>query len=340
MESRSACDWREEMTMWCSAIGGIVALTLSLLAAPCAADAQRAASIPRIGFLTVVAGPNPNSEAFQQALHALGWVEGQTIAIDYGWAAARLDRLGDRAAELVQLPVDVIVASGSHAVQVARQATLRIPIVALDLETDPVASGLAASLAQPGGNLTGVFLDQPGLGGKWLELLREAVPEVTRVAVLWDAAMNPAPLRATEVVAQSVDVPLHILAVRGPHEFASVFNATTREQASALLVFQSPMLFTYQQRIAALAVTSRLPTVALFREFAQAGGLLSYGPNLQEVFRRAAFFIDKILKGAKPGDMPIERPDKFELVINLKTAKALGLTIPPTLLFLADEVIQ
>ena len=250
------------------------------------------------------------------------------------------DRLRDQAAELVRLKVDVIVASSSPAVQMARQVTQRIPIVALDLETDPVASGLAASLAQPGGNLTGVFLDQPELGGKWLELLREALPEVTRVAVLWDAAMDPAPLRATEVVARSVGVPLHLLEVRGPHEFASAFEAMTRERASALLVFQSPMLFVHHPRIADLAVTSRLPTMAMFREFAQAGGLLSYGPNVQEVFWRAAFFIDKILKGAKPGEVPIERPDKFELVINLKTAQALGITIPPTLLFLADEVIR
>ena len=326
--------------MWCRAVGCLVMLTLSMLAAPLAADAQRAASVPRIGLLTIFSAPTRNTEVFQQALHALGWVEGQTIAIEYRWAAGQLDRLRDQAAELVRLQVDVLVASSSPAVQVARQATQRIPIVALDSETDPVASGLAASLAQPGGNLTGVFLDQPGLGGKWLELLRETVPEVTRVAVLWDAAMDPAPLRATEVVARSLGVPLHILEVRGPHEFASAFEAMTRERASALLVFQSPMLFVHHPRIADLAVTSRLPTMALFREFAQAGGLLSYGPNIQEVFRRAAFFIDKILKGAKPGEVPIERPDKFELVINLKTAQALGITIPPTLLFLADEVIR
>ena len=315
-------------------------LVLVILAAPLAADAQRAASVPRIGVLTILAGPTANSEAFQQALHALGWVEGQTIAIEYRWAAGQLDRLRDHAAELVRLQVDVLVASSSPAVQVARQATQTIPIVALDSETDPVASGLAASLAQPGGNLTGVFLDQPGLGGKWLELLREAVPEVTRVAALWDAAMNPAPLRATEVVAQSLGVPLHILAVRSPHEFESVFDAITREHARALLVFQSPMLFVHHARIADLAVTRRLPTIALFREFAQVGGLLSYGPNIQEVFQRAAVFIDKILKGAKPSEVPIKRPYKFDLVINLKTAKALGLTIPPTLLFQADEVIK
>jgi putative ABC transport system substrate-binding protein len=315
-------------------------LVLAILAAPLAAEAPRAARVPRIGLLTLVAGPNANSEAFQQALHELGWVQGQTIAIEYRYAAGQLDRLRDHAAELVHLPVDVLVASSSAAVQVARQATQTIPIVALDSETDPVASGLVASLAQPGGNLTGIFLDQPGLGGKWLELLREAVPEVTRVAALWDAAMNPAPLRATEVVARSVGLPLHILTVHGPHEFASVFDAITRERASALLVFQSPMLFVHHARIADLAVTSRMPTIALFREFAQAGGLLSYGQSLQEVFRRAAVFIDKILKGAKPGDVPIERPSKFELVINLKTAQALGLTIPPTLLFQADEVIK
>ena len=326
--------------MWCNAIGCIVTLILSLLAVPHVADAQRAARVPRIGFLTPIAGPSPNSEAFQHALHERGWVEGQTIAIEYRWAAAQHDRLRDHAAELVRLPVDVLVAVSSQAVQVARHATQTIPIVALDLETDPVASGLAVSLAQPGGNLTGVFLDHPELGGKWLELLREALPEVTRVAVLWDPAMHPAPLHATEVVARSLGVPLYTLAVHGPHEFASAFETTARERARALLVFQSPMLFVHHARIADLAVTNRLPTIALFREFAQVGGLLSYGPNIQEVFRRAAVFIDKILKGAKPGEVPIERPYKFELVINLKTAKALGITMPPTLLVRADEVIQ
>jgi len=326
--------------MWYSTLGCIVALTLSMLAASLAADAQRAARVPRIGVLTLVAGPTPNSEAFQQALHALGWVEGQTIGIEYRWAAGQLDRLRDDAAELVRRKVDVIVASSSPAVQMARQATPTIPIVAVDSETDPVARGLAASLAQPGGNLTGVFLDHAELGGKWLELLREAVPVVTRVAALWDAAMDPAPLRATEVVARSLGVPLHILEVRGPHEFASAFEASAREHASALLVFQSPMLFVHHPRLADLAASRRLPTIALFRDFAQAGGLLSYGPNLQEMFRRAAVFIDKILKGIKPGDVPIERPYKFELVINLKTAKALGITMPPSLLLLADEVIQ
>jgi putative ABC transport system substrate-binding protein len=322
-------------------IGLAVVLAVGLVLAPLGAEAQQVVRVPRIGLLTlVVSGPNLNSKAFEQALHELGWVEGETIAIEYRSAAGQLDRLRDHAAELVRLQVDVIVASSSQAVQVARQATQRIPIVALDLETDPVASGLAASLARPGGNLTGVFLDQPGLGGKWLELLREAVPEVRRVAALWDAAMNPAPVRATEVVARSLGVPLHIREVRGPHELASAFEAITRGRARALLVFQSPMLFVHHARIAELAVTSRLPTIALFREFAQVGGLLSYGPSIQEVFRRAAFFIDKILKGAKPGDVPIERPYKFELVINMKTAKALGLTIPPTLLLQASQVIE
>jgi putative ABC transport system substrate-binding protein len=181
----------KETTMWCRSVGCIVTLTLSILTAPLTADAQQAARVPRIGLLTLIAGPNRNSEAFQHALHTLGWVESQTIAIEYRWAAAQLDRLRDHAAELVRLQGDVIVASGSPAMQLVRQATQRIPIVALDLETDPVASGLAASLAQPGGNLTGVFLDQPGLGGKWLELLRVAVPEVTHVAALWDAATDP-----------------------------------------------------------------------------------------------------------------------------------------------------
>jgi putative tryptophan/tyrosine transport system substrate-binding protein len=314
--------------------------SLSASRTPLAADAQRAARVPRIGFLSIVDGPNPNTEAFRRALHERGWVEGQTIAIEYRWAAMQHDRLRDHATELVRLQVDVLVANSSQAVQVARQATQTIPIVALDLETDPVSSGLAMSLAHPGGNLTGVFLDHPELGGKWLELLREAIPSLKRVAVLWDPATDSAPLRATEGVARSVGMPLHTLAVRGSHEFARAFETTTRERARALLVFQSPMLFAHHTRIADLAVTHRLPTIALFREFAEVGGLLSYGPNIQEVFRRGAVFIDKILKGAKPGEVPIERPYKFELVINLTTAKALGITMPQTLRVRADEMIQ
>jgi putative tryptophan/tyrosine transport system substrate-binding protein len=322
-------------------IGLIITYALALLVAPLAADAQAAANVPRIGVLVFIAfGPNANLEAFRRILHALGWVEGQNIAIEYRWGEEQLDRLRDHAAELVRLNVDVIVASSSPAVQAARQATQTIPIVALDMETDPVASGLAASFARPGGNLTGVFLDQPALSGKWLELLREAVPDVTRVAVLWDAAINPEPLRATEIVAQSLRLPLHILEVRGPHEFERAFDTATRDRARALLVCQSPMFSVHQTRIADLAASRQLPTIAMFREFAQAGVLLSYGPNIQEVFRRAAIYVDKILKGTRPGDLPIERATTFELVINLKTAEALGLTIPPTLLFQATEVIR
>jgi putative tryptophan/tyrosine transport system substrate-binding protein len=322
-------------------IGLIITYALALLVAPLAADCASAAKVPRIGVLVFIAfGPNPNLEAFRRILHALGWVVGQNIAIEYRWGEERLDRLRDHAAELVRLNVDVIVASSSPAVQAARQATQTIPIVALDMETDPVASGLAASFARPGGNLTGVFLDQPALSGKWLELLREAVPDVTRVAVLWDAGINPEPLRATEGVAQSLRLPLHILEVRGPHEFERAFDAATRDRARALLVCQSPMFSVHQTRIADLAASRQLPTIAMFREVAQAGVLLSYGPNIQEVFRRAAIYVDKILKGTRPGDLSIERATTFELVINLKTAEALGLTIPPTLLFQATEVIR
>ena len=323
------------------AITLLITLTVAILMVPLAADAKPVGKVYQIGLLLFIAsGPNANIEAFRRILHALGWVEGQNIAIDYRWGEEKLERLRNHAAELVRRNVDVIVASSSPAVQAARQATQTIPIVALDMETDPVASGLAASFARPGGNLTGVFLDQPALSGKWLELLREAVPDVTRVAVLWDAAINPEPLRATEVIAQVLRLPLHILEVRSPHEFEPAFEAATRARARALMVSQSPMLSVHQTHIAALAASRQLPTIAMFREFAQAGILLSYGPNIQEVFRRAAIYVDKILKGTQPGDLPIERATTFEFVINLKTAQALGLTIQPSLLFQATEVIR
>jgi putative ABC transport system substrate-binding protein len=323
----------------------VAPLALAFLVAPLAAAAPRPVKVPRIGVLNpraapAVPVPPAPLDGFRQGLRELGYVEGQNIVMEYRWGEGKEDRLRDFAAELVQRKVNVILAVGSTAVRGARNATRTLPIVAVDMETDPVASGLAASLARPGENITGLFLDLPELTGKWLELLREAIPDIARVAVLWDSATDPVPLRAMEVTAQSLRVPLQILEVRGPHEFEDAFGAATRGHAGALTVLQSPILGDHSTRIANLAVTSRLPAIAMFRQFPKAGGLMSYGPNLFELFRRAAAYVDKILKGAKPGDLPVERPMKFELVINLKTAQELGINLPPLLLFQATDVLR
>jgi putative tryptophan/tyrosine transport system substrate-binding protein len=323
-------------------VGLFVTLALGFLLAPLTGVAQRSMPVPRIGVLNPRAGPVPSAplDGFRQGLRDLGYVEGQTIILEYRWGDGQEERLRDLAAELVQLPVQVILAVSSTAVRSARHATQTIPIVAVDMETDPVTSGLAASLAQPGANVTGVFLDLPEFNGKWLELLREVVPDLTRVAVLWDGATAVVPRKAMEVAAQALRVPLHMLELRGPDEFEEAFGAATRGHAGALIVLQSPIFGDHFPRIAQLAFTHRLPAIAMFREFPAAQGLMSYGPNLFALFRRAAVYVDKILKGAQPGDLPVERPMQFGLVMNLKTAMALGLTIPPTLLFQADEVIQ
>ena len=220
----------------------------------------------------------------------------------------------------------------------ASKATGTIAIVANDLESDPVANGLAASLARPGGNITGVFLDFPELSGKLLQLMREIVPG--RVAVLWDASMGQVPLTAMEEAAQSLRVPMDVLSVRGPHDFASAFKAASRNRAKSLVVMQSPMPFVQRTYITNLAATNRLPMLSHFREFAEAGALMSYGPDIKTIFRRLAVLVAKALQGAKSADLLIERPTRFDLVINLKTAKALGLTIPPSLLLRADQVIE
>jgi len=268
-------------------------------------------------------------------------VEGQNIVIERRYSEGRNERLPDLAADLVRLKVDVIVAAGTPPPYAAKRATTTIPIVMTNA-SDPVGSGLVASLARPGGNITGLSLLSPELAGKQLELLKETVPKVSRVAVLWNPA-NPVHtliLRQAEVAARSLRLQLQILEARGPNEFDSAFSAMTKERAGALLVLADPMFFGHRTRLADLAAKSRLPSVFLLREHADAGGLMAYGPSTRDNFRRAATYVDKILKGAKPGDLPIEQPTKFELVINLKTAKALGLTIPRFVLGRADEVLQ
>jgi putative ABC transport system substrate-binding protein len=321
-------------------------IALGLLAAPLAVEAQQAAKVPRVGYLSALSGSDSqvqrNLEAFRQGLSDLGYVEGHSIAIEYRWAQGKIERLPDLAAELVRLKLDVIVASGGVPVaKAAQQATKVIPIV-MTGPADPVADGLVASLARPGGNITGLAIVSHELIGKELQLLKELVPKVSLVAVLWnpDNPGNRHQLRAAETAAQALGVRLQPLETRGPGEIDGAFAAMTRERAGALLVLLDSMLLAQRERIADLAARNRLPAVYGLQLHAQAGGLMAYAANQLDVARRVASYVDRILKGAKPAELPVEQPTKFELVINLKTAKALGLTIPPSVLARADEIIQ
>jgi len=312
--------------------------------APFAADAQRLTTVHRIGWLgggSPPTGPNPSLEAFRQGLRDLGYVEGQNLVIEYRYAEGKFERFPALAAELVRLPVDVIVTGGVNAARAAQQATRTIPIV-LAAGGDPVGLGLVASLARPGGNLTGLSLMGSELEGKRLELLKEAVPTVSRVAVLVNPSNSNTVLQWKEMegAAQSLGMQLHALEVRSADELERAFATATREGAGALMVFRDFLTGTLRAQIIHLAAKGRLPVMSEEREFVDAGGLMSYSPSLADLNRRAAGYVDKILKGTKPADLPVEQPIKFELVINLKTAEALGLTIPPVVLFQADEVIK
>lgn len=332
--------------MWRSTAAITISLALSLLATAPVADAQLPGKkIPRIGYLqdTSPSVDPHRHEAFLQGLRALGWVEGQNLVIDYRYAHGKEDLLPDLAVELVRLQVDVIVARIAPAVRAAKQATSTIPIVMAHGGHDPVEAGFVASLARPGGNVTGVSM---GIGErfaeKWVELLKEAAPQVSRVAVLWDPnrpAMR-AILTATDRAAQALGLRVQLLEARDLSEVEQALVAMTREEAEALIVLPS-ILFGREHRPGSTFMTqSRLPAIYWDRKFAEAGGLMSYGPNVRALMRRAASYVDRILKGAKPADLPVEDPTQYELVVNLKTAEALGLTIPPTLLLLADEVIR
>jgi putative ABC transport system substrate-binding protein len=323
-------------------LGLAVVLALSLFVAPLAAGAQPATKVPRVGIL--VAGSNPGQSylsALRQGLHELGYVEGQSIAIEYRWAEGKYERLPELAAELVRLKVDVIVAVATPAVQAAKQATKAIPIVMLSVG-DPVATGFVVSVARPGGNITGLANIASELVGKQLQLLREVVPTFSLVAVLWNPAnpSNASQLREAKAAARALGVRVQPLEAQGPSDIDRTFVAMTREHAGALLVLSDSMFIAQRDRIADLAAKSRLPAVYGLRLHAEAGGLMAYGANLLDLVRLTATYVDKILKGAKPADLPVEQPTKFELVINLKTAKALGLTIPQSLLLRADHAIE
>ena len=319
-------------------------LLIGLLVAPFATEAQQSGRVYRVGYLNTPTRESVEHglAAFLRTLRELGWIEGQNLIIEYRWAEGNVERLPALAAELVRYKVDVIVAPAGSAALAAKNATSSIPIVMI-FASDPVEMGLVASLRRPGGNITGTtFTPGPEIFGKQLQILKEAVPHASRVAVL----SNPADpsfalqVRQVEATARSLGIRLQHVEARGPEEFDSAFAAMARERADALLVTGTSTFLAHRTRLAELAVKGRLPTMHSFRESVEAGGLMAYAVNMADFVGRSAVYVDKILKGAKPADLPIEQPTKFELIINLKAAKALGITVPQALVLRADEVIQ
>ena len=315
-----------------------------LLATPLATEAQQAGRVYRIGILTNKASDPAESrqwQAFRLGLQERGWIEGENILIEFRGAAGNSARAPELAADLVRRKVDLIVTRGSLFTGAAKAATSSIPIVFV-AHADPVGSGHVASLARPGGNITGLAILQTELGSKGLELLRSVIPAVTRIAVLWHPGTPSAVpgLKALEGPARMLRLELQPVGAQSAAEFEGAFAAMARARAQAVLVLATPIFFGERQRLGELAIAHRLPTMFQVRDYAEAGGLMSYGADLADFYRRGAIHVDKILRGAKPADLPVEQPTKFELVVNLKTAKALGLTIPPSLLQRADQVIE
>jgi putative ABC transport system substrate-binding protein len=324
---------RREFIAW---LGGVMA------SAPFGARAQTARKLPTIGFLGA-ASPSiarPWVTAFETRLRELGWVEGRTVAIEYRWAEAQTERYAEIAAEFVALKVDVIVTWASAPVLAAKQTTVAIPIV-FAAQMDPVGAGVVASLARPGGNVTGLSLQQTDTAGKRLELLREVVSNLGRLAIMANAGAPGAVLEMREIqaTARALAIEAFTVEIRQAEDISPAIQAL-KSNADALYIATDPLAFTNRIRINALAQDARLPTIYGSREYVDAGGLMSYGPNYTQMFRRAGDYVDKILRGAKPADIPVEQPTKFDLIINLKTAKALGLIVPATLLARADEVIE
>jgi putative ABC transport system substrate-binding protein len=322
----------------------LVTLALGFVVASLAADAPPPTKVYRVGWLRTgspAAGADPSGEVLRQRLRELGYVEGRNLAIAERFAEGREERLPALAAELVQLPVDMLVAVGSAAIRAAQQATRTLPIVML-VGGDPVGSGLISNLAHPGGNLTGIATLSPRLSAQRLTVLKRLVPQVAQVAVLFnpDDETKVVDWQQTQAAARAFGVQLVPLEVRSLDAIERAFVTLRQAQAGALITLSDAVTLRYRRRIVDLAAAHRLPGMYEFREFVEVGGLMAYGPRLPALFRQVADYVDKILKGARPGDLPVEQPTKFELVINLKTAQALGLTIPPTLLSQADEVIQ
>jgi len=306
---------------------------------PLAARAQQhSGELPRI--CSIHTARNENSESFLWGLRDAGYVDGQNVRIDARFHGTAMERLDEVVRELVALKCSVIFASNPYAIQAVTKATKAIPIVGVDLESDPVASGLVDSIAHPGGNFTGFFLDIPELGGKQIELLMEAVPAVSRLAVLWDATIGEVQFRATEKAPRHAGVILKSLPIRREQDINGAIQQAVRDQANGLVVLSSPLIYQGRSQIASIALSARLPTISLFNTFPKEGGLMAYGPDFPAIYTQAAGYVARVLAGANPGELPIQRPTKFELVINLKTARALGLTIPETLLVRADQVIE
>src|SRR5258706_9036265 len=323
---------------------GIFAIALTIAFCGRVPQARQPARIPRIGILIAASTSfySARVEALRRRLRELGYVEGKNIVIEYRYAEGKLERLPDLAAELVGLKVNVIVTAPTQAALAAKKATATIPIVFTDIASDPVGSGLVSSLARPGGNITGLSIMAPDLDGKRLELLKEAFPKVARVAFLWDAGGsrgNPA-LVDMEPTAKALGVKLLSLEVRGLGDFESAFARAKRDGAQALITVSGPAIITAQRQVFEFAAKNRVPAMYPNSEYVEAGGLMSYGPSFTDLFQRAADYVDKILKGVKPADLPIEQPKKFELIINLKAAKQIGLTIPTNVLTRADRVLK
>jgi len=332
------------MTMWRRTVGCIVTLTLSLLAVPLAVNAQPATKVYRIGLVrpSTVSATASSNAAFTQRLGELGYTAGQNLVIEARFADGQLERLPVLVAELVRLQVDCLVVGGTDTTRIAKQATSTIPIVMINASDDPVRLGLITSLARPGGNITGVIDIAEQLAGKSLELLKEAFPHIARVGHLSakNASQATAHLQAVEAAARVVGVRIHPLAMHGPEELEQAFQAARAARADALIVAHYGFPNSHRERIIHLADTIRLPVMYTNPAFVHSGGLMSYADDPRERARRAATFVEKILKGAKPADLPVEQPTTFKLVLNRKTAQTLGITLPPSLLLLADEVIQ
>jgi putative tryptophan/tyrosine transport system substrate-binding protein len=307
---------------------------------PLAARAQQASRLVRIGFLSGGAGPNPNVYGFQHGLRQLGYVEGQNLVLIYRWAAAQRASVVDLAQELLELNVDILASHTTEAIAAIRSLNAAVPVVMTAI-SDPIGSGLVASFARPGGNTSGVTLFSNELAGKRLEMLGQLVPQFRRVAILAERDRPPTAtlVSETQTAAHALNLALQTYEVR-PEEIAEALRSIGQERADAVIVQQNLSFTPYLRLIADLAISYRLPTVHPTREFVEAGGLLAYGPNLFALGERAAWYVDRILKGTKPADLPVEQPTKFELILNLKTAKALGLQVPPSLLATADEVIE
>jgi putative tryptophan/tyrosine transport system substrate-binding protein len=306
---------------------------------PLAAHAQQSVrELPRIG--AIFNSRSENNEAFRQGLSETGYVDGQNVVLEERIMGTDLDRADEISRELVALRSKVIFAGTPYAIRAALKATSTIPIVGVDLESDPVTSGLVKSIARPGGNFTGFFLDIPDLGGKQIELLMEAVKSVSRLAIVWDESIGSVQYHATETAPRPAGVTLQSLPIKRAEDFGPALERATHEQAQGLILLSSPLIFIQRQHIADMTLRAGMPTISLFTSFPKFGGMMAYGPNFPTLYKQAASYVARILAGANPGELPVQRPNKFELVVNLKTAKALGLDIPAMLLGRADEVIE